>query len=226
MGKRAKFVSNFIISITVSAALYGCTAYPYNLASYGQTEPQAQPSPATGGFYIDPATHLVTEAPSPPFYITDDGIIEDTPPGQTLPPGAQPCESDVLAELQPGSACYAAALRGEQESQAENDREVQSEKEQGNPTGETTATAKETCGVADGTSLRASIERAMAPPGGGVEPQVVQLINWQMAQTTLGWACTVEVDFLGGSYQVLAYERLPDGRYRMQTQLMGQAPIN
>ena len=88
------------------------------------------------------------------------------------------------------------------------------------------AATAETCSIADGYSLRDAIEQANTPPGGGQAAQVVQLINWQMAQTTLGWACTVEVDFLGGSYQILAYQRLPNGRFRMQTQLMGQAPLN
>jgi hypothetical protein len=69
---------------------------------FGQPSSGSEVPPPNGGYYIDPTTHLVTEAPP-------------TPPGQPVPSGAQACDTDDISELQPDSACYAAALREEQQ---------------------------------------------------------------------------------------------------------------
>lgn len=80
-----------------------------------------------------------------------------------------------------------------------------------------------TCSVADSETLNSNIY--LIQPSGA---QVVQFSQFEMAQTSIGWACLVRVDFLGGSFQYLAY-RLPikpDGQIAMQTQIMGQADLS
>jgi len=78
-----------------------------------QVQPRHAPPPVR---YAAPPEPWDAHLSHAPYYVDRNGDMHSTGSSiDVVPPGGIPCQSEVLSELEPGSACYAAVAREQEE---------------------------------------------------------------------------------------------------------------